>query len=261
MTEAPEVQPPEVAVAPWLELATAVFTGIAAVAAIWAVVIAVRALAVSRETAAVDQLFASFSELIACLQEIGRLGEKLGGMRDGERRSRAVIDGPFQRFLAARSRVDLATEALGLRGPYTESVLNLAHTFAVGVLQADEFGDITRVMIRDDDRSWVTELSWRPTPREEEVLARSLSFLEVRQAKELIDPDAVRLAGLDEWWGKRIADPDYQSGRSVYSIKATYLTQNARLLDDFTREYVQPMCEEALRAVARSTKRMAKPLA
>lgn len=247
--------------APWLELATAVFTGIAAVAAIWAVVIAVRALAVSRETAAVDQLFASFSELIACLQEIGRLGEKLGGMRDGERRSRAVIDGPFQRFLAARSRVDLATEALGLRGPYTESVLNLAHTFAVGVLQADEFGDITRVMIRDDDRSWVTELSWRPTPREEEVLARSLSFLEVRQAKELIDPDAVRLAGLDEWWGKRIADPDYQSGRSVYSIKATYLTQNARLLDDFTREYVQPMCEEALRAVARSTKRMAKPLA
>lgn len=216
---------------------------------------------IARETVAVDHLLGALADVLAELQEIARLGVVLSSQPDGETQSRDVIDGGFQRFLGACARVDLATAALGLRGPYIESVLDVAHQFAVNIKQADEFGEISRGMLRDDsDRSWVRELSWNPSADHVDLLTQSLSFLEVRHAMELIDPAATRLRGLDHWWAKRVNNTGLSGYISVYSIYSSYLDQCSRLLNDFTREYVQPAAENALREVSRTTKRLAKPL-
>jgi hypothetical protein len=247
----------------WLEASMAIFTAIAAVAATWAVVIAVRSLVIAREATAVDQLFGALADVLAELQEVARLGVMLSNQPDGEARSRDVVEGAFQRFLGARARVDLAAAALGLRGPYIDGVLDVAHNFAVNIRQADEFGPISREIIQGDDadRSWVRDLSWSPNAADIEVLAKSLSFLEVRQAMELVDPAVTRLRGLDRWWAERIVEFGRERDRNVYSIYSSYLVQDSRLLADFTREYVQPAAEKALHEVSRTTKRLAKPLA
>lgn len=243
----------------WLDLLSVIFSGAAALGGVVAVIIAVRALTIARESAAVEQLFVSFAEVLAAIQGIGRIGGKLGRLLDGEVRSREAIADTFQTFLAARARADLALEALGLRGDYSDSTLNLAHNFAAGIMQADEFGALSRELAADDliDHSWVDDLSWRPSGPDTDVLAQSMSFQEVRHSKELVSPGVSQLHGLDKWWGERITEDDgYAHERSVYSIKASYLTQTSRLLDDYTREYVQPMFAAAVRRAARSRRRM-----
>ncbi|MCC4907763.1 hypothetical protein [Microbacterium sp. cx-59] len=241
---------------------SAVFSGLAALGGIVAVIVAVRALTIAREAASVEQLFLATGDTLAALQEIGRLGSRLGQVPGGEAQSRDVISEAFERFLAARARVDLCFESLGLAGDYPETVLTLAHNYAAGVLQADEFAGISRDIAADDllDDEWVKELSWKPSGPDVLVLAQSASFQEVRQSLELIPDGVVRLEGLDHWWGARILEHDsYGHARSVYSIDATYLTQTARLIDDFTSEYVQPMFSAGVRQVARSRRKM-KPL-
>jgi len=173
-----------------------------------------------------------------------------------------VISKAFERFLAARARVGLCLESLGLAGDYPETVLTLVHNYAAGVLQADEFAAISRDVAADDllDDEWVNELSWKPSGPDVLVLAQSASFQEVRHSRELVPDGVSQLEGLDRWWGDRILEHDsYGHARSVYSTEAAYLTQTARLVDDFTREYVQPMFSAAVRQVARSRRKM-KPL-
>lgn len=238
---------------------SALFSGIAAVGGIVAVIVAVRALTVTRESASVDQLFAAAGDVLAALQQVGRLGARMGQMPGGETQSRALIGDAFEQFVAARARVDLALESLGLAGDYSGSILDLAHNFAAAVLQADEFSSISRDAIRDyvRDQQWVSELSWKPSGPDVQVLARSASFQEVRESRELLTASVARLERLDYWWGERILQHDgYGHTRSVYSVEATYLTQVSRLVDDFTREYVQPMFSMAVRRVARSRARM-----
>ena len=238
----------------WIDLLTAVFSGVAAVGGIVALGIAIRALAVSRQAVVIEQLFVAFSEVIAALQEIGRAGTLLGLKDGGEPKSRATLDPLFQRFLAARARVDLACEALGVRGAYTEGVLTLANNFAASVLQADEFGPLsrkkTRVQQREAERGWLDLLSWTPTPEEIEVLSHSITLEDVWQSLELVDTSEAVFADLVDWWASRIVDPWVQMPRSVYYVEAPYLVQTSRLLDDYTREILQPMCELALRRVA-----------
>lgn len=236
-----------------------VFSGLAALGGIVAVIIAVRSLTIARETAAVEQLFIALGDLLAALQEIGRLGSKLGQVAGGEAESRDVISTAFERFLAARARADLVRESLGLVGDYPDAVLDLAQNYSAGVLQADEFSAISADIAADDlaSHGWVTELSWTPSGPDIQVLAQSASFQEVRHSLELIPKGTSRLEGIDRWWGERILEHDgYGHARSVYAVEASYLTQTARLLDDFTREYVQPMCSTAVREVARSRKRL-----
>ncbi|WP_392341552.1 hypothetical protein ACQ86L_0835 (plasmid) [Leifsonia sp. P73] len=244
---------------PWLDFFGVIFSGTAALGGVVAVIIAIRALTVARESTAVEQLFGASGDVLAALQEVSRVGSKLGLTPEGEMRTRSEIDDSFQRFMAARARVDLALGALGLRGDYSESVLNVVHNFAVSVRQADEFDGLHRDFATDDltDQSWADELSWSPSGPDRVVLAQSSSFREVRFARELIGAGVTQLRGLDKWWGDRITeDHSYGNERSVYSIDASYLTQTSRLVDDFTREYVQPLFESAVRRVARSSRRL-----
>lgn len=243
----------------FVDALTAVFSGLAALGGIVAVIVAVRALTVAREAASVEQLFISYGDVLGALQEVGRIGSKLGQLPGGEAQSRKAISAAFERFLAARARADLVMESLGLAGDYSGAVLNLAHNYAAGVLQADEFAAISSDITADDlvEHDWVDELSWKPSGPDVRVLARSVSFQEVRHSIELIPDGAARLKGLDRWWGERVLEHDgYGHARSVYSIDASYLTQTARLVDDFTREYVQPMFSAAVRRVATARRKM-----
>lgn len=235
-----------------------VFSGLAALGGIIAVIVAIRALTIAREAAPVEQLFLAFGDVLAALQEIGRLGGRLGSEPNGAARSREVVSDAFERFLSARARADLALKSLGLTGDYPDAVLNLAHNFAAGVRQADEFEAISSDIAADDlaEQEWLSELSWTPSGPDVRVLAQSVSFQAVRYSLHLIPKEATRLQGLDRWWGERILEHDgYGNARSVYSIDANYLTQTARLVDDFTREYVQPMFSAAVRQVTRSRRR------
>jgi len=241
-----------------LDALATIFSGLAALGGIVAVIVAIRALTIAREAAPVEQLFLAFGDVLAALQEIGKLGSKLGGEPDGAARSREVVSGAFERFLSARARADLALEALGLTGDYPDAVLNLAHNYATDVRQADEFEAISNDIAADDlaEHEWLSELSWKPSGPDVPILAQSASFQEVRHSLHLIPDGSPRLQGLDRWWGERILEHDgYGNARSVYSIDASYLTQTARLVDDFTREYVQPMFSAAVRQVARSRRR------
>lgn len=244
----------------FVDALTAVFSGLAALGGIVAVIVAVRALTVAREAASVEHLFISFGDVLAALQEVGRIGSRLGQVPNGEAQSREAISAAFERFLAARARADLVIESLGLAGDYSSAVLNLAHNYAAGVLQADEFAAISSDIAADDlvEHEWVETLSWKPSGPDVRVLAQSVSFQEVRHSIQLIpEGSTTRLKGLDRWWGERILEHDgYGHARSVYSIDATYLTQTARLLDDFTREYVQPMFSTAVRRVATARRKM-----
>lgn len=246
----------------FIDALSAVFSGLAALGAIVAVIVALRALTIAREAASVEHLFLATSGVLASLQQIGRLGSRLGQVPGGEAQSREVIADPFERFLAARARVDLCLESLGLAGDYSSTVLNLAHNYAAGVLQADEFAAISRDNAAEDllNHEWVKELSWKPSGPDMQILARSASFQEVRHSVHLVPDGVTRLNDLDHWWGERILEHEgYGHARSVYSADAAYLTQTARLVDDFTREYVQPMFSAAVRQVARSRRKM-KPL-
>lgn len=242
------------------DIVNLVVGAITAIGSIFAIIIAVIAIRGSHRSASAEQLFTAAGEVIAALQEIEREGGRLGQIEDGEQLSREVVDEPFSRFLAARARVDLAMQALGIDGPYPDAVLTLAHTFAAGVLQADEFAGLHQDFIPDylEDQSWGLELSWTPRESDMEILARSASFTDVRQALVWIPDEPGALGGFDWWWGERILDPDTQQPRSVYWVDSPYVTQVARLVGDFTREFVQPLFAVALSQVGRRTLRAPK---
>lgn len=247
---------------PVIDVLSVLFSGMAALGGVVAVIVAVRALTIAREAASVEQLFIAAGDVLAALQEVGRLGSRLGQIPDGAAQSRTVITEAFERFLAARARVELCLEALGLAGECPDAVLNLANNYAAGVLQADEFAEISQeIAIKDlQENNWVTELSWKPSGPDVQILAQSASFQEVRHSIDLVPDRVMLLKGLDRWWGDRILEHgSYGHARSVYSIDASYLTQTSRLVDDFTSEYVQPLFSRAVRQVARSRRRM-KPL-
>ena len=56
-------------------------------------------------------------------------------------------------------------------------------------------------------------------------------------------------------FGAPLLDPDTQQPRSVYWVDSPYVTQIARLVGDFTREFVQPLFAVALSQVGRRTLR------
>jgi hypothetical protein len=242
-----------------LDVLGVLFSGAAAVGGIIAVIIAVRALTVARESSAYEQLFLASGDVLSSLQRLGRLGAKLGQVPNGHLRSRETMSDAFESFQAARARTELAFDSLGLDGDYSARTLDLASNFAANLLQADEFAGLSEEFAEDDvaDTSWVDELSWKPSGPDVSVLARSAGFLAVRHSIDLVPEGVSQLTGLDKWWGERILEHDgYGHARSVYSVDASYLTQTARLLDDYTREYVQPMLSAAVRRVARSRRRL-----
>lgn len=233
---------------------------ITAIGSTVAIIVAVIAIRGSHRSASAEQLFTAAGEVIAALQEVEREGARLGQIEDGEQLSREVINDPFSRFLAARARVDLAMQALGIDGPYPDAVLTLAHNFAAGVLQAHEFSGLHQDFIPDyvEDQSWGLGLSWTPNDGDMEILARSASFTDVRQALVWLPDEPGALGGFDWWWGERVLDPDTQQPRSVYWVDSPYVTQIARLVGDFTREFVQPLFAVALAQVGTRTLRAPK---
>jgi hypothetical protein len=228
---------------------------ITAIGSIVAIIVAVIAIRGSHRSASAEQLFTAAGEMITALQQIEREGGRLGRIEDGEQRSRDVINVPFSHFLTSRARVDLAMRALGIHGPYSDAVMTMAHNFAAGVLQADEFAELHRESLPYylENQSWGLELSWTPSESDMEILGRSASFAEVRETATWIPDEAGALGGFDWWWGERILDPDSQQPRSVYCVDSAYMTQTARLVGDFTREFVQPLFETALSDVGRRT--------
>jgi hypothetical protein len=233
---------------------------ITAIGSIVAIIVAVIAIRGSHRSASTEQLFIAAGEMIAALQQIEREGGRLGQVEDGEQLSRDVISDPFSRFLAARARVDLAMRALGINGTYPDAVFTMAHNFAAGVLQADEFAGLHEEFIPGylEEQSWGLELSWTPSEDDMHVLGRSASFTEVRQALSWVPDVSGALGGFDWWWGERILAPDSQQRRSVYWIDSAYMTQTSRLVGDFTREFVQPLLELALSEVGKRTIRAPK---
>lgn len=237
----------------WLNAIGALGSAVAAVGAVLAFMVATRALRTAREAVVLDQLLAGFSDLVAQLQGIANTGVQLSQKKGGEYRSREAVGPAFQKYLAAQSRVLLVLGALGTRGDEAEAVLNVANNLAANVLQADEFGTMTRSRRHAGSLFDDVSLSWSPSEPERKVLEQSIYFASLAAAfSDLVPESLMSLRARDRDFAQNVLRGPFDA-RSVYGLSAPYLTQTSRLLDDFTRFVVEPMFERFVKASASRT--------
>jgi len=223
-----------------LEFFTAVASAIAGLGTLAAVWVAVAALKTARRAVLLDQLVYAFSDVVAALQLISRKAVQLDDERGGESRSREMLGDAFHAFATARERAGLILPALGGSTAYPDWLMNAATNLAANLLQADEFAqDFTDPSFRPDS---MDRPSWVIAQEEWEQLKASISYREVVfLISDLGEPASHRPKHnekLERWWGENVINSDWTNARSVYGPRASYFVQSARLLDDFTREYV-----------------------
>jgi hypothetical protein len=245
-----------------VSVAIAASTVAGGVGAVAAVVIAVRALRVNRQGAVAGPLLQAFEELFAsvgALSDTAVLLAKDG--ESGERSSRDALRHDFHRLEVATTKIDLLAHAMSPKDlDYGSWLRDATRNLAVNLLQADEFAGIARDQSRLSSLrtppNWASESDWH-------FLVRSNSFFSVEGLCMDLPPRSLPKGAADphEWWGPRVLRTREDGYLSVYSPEAPYLTQNARLLDDFVREYLLPWAQTFLGngLLGRSPKGIAPP--
>ncbi len=230
-----------------MSLVEATGTAVGGLGAVVAVAVAVRALRATRRGAVAQPLLQAFGELSASITALADRAVQLGALgRDGERQSRSLLAEDFRSLEVANSKIEFLAPSVSRKHlDYGQWLRDVTHNLAANLLQADEFADMARnstdpgfPRLRPD---WVDAADWQ-------FLRRSLSFYSVQGIDHDLPAGALprRVEPLDRWWGMRILRFRHEDPASVYSPTASYLVQNARLLEDFSREYLTPWAQTFL---------------
>lgn len=190
-----------------------------------------------RRAAFTDQLLNAVGEMIGALAELSDAATRLSGQRDGEEASRSVLRDMFSRFARASTRVGILEFSLIGESGYGDWLRSVANNLSADLLQANDFAPIARRVVREsrphDKPIGTSDGDWA-------ILSRSLSYWSVQMVG--LDPPGEVPSGfepLPSWWARKILRAGTEPN-TVYSLDASYFVQIARLLDDFTREYLDP---------------------
>lgn len=190
---------------------------------------------IARRGLVANHLIASLSDMIVALQEVSSAGFKLN-TEELVRQSREYIDPHFNAFKSADSRVSLLLSSV--RSTDDDGLRTVANNLAVNIRQADEWWDLTFDLDDDTLAGYSKE--------EAATLRASRSFQSVvTLAADL--GNSREIVSLQKWWATKILRSAKDSYVSVYSVRASYMTQHTRLLDDFVREYLEPWAEKVVR--------------
>jgi hypothetical protein len=232
-----------------VELVSDLSTALAALASLGAVFIAVKALRATRNAPVADHLLIAYGEMIAALQDLSVQAYALEKSDPSLQTSREVLDPAFRRLTVAEAKLDLLEPPITKQADYGEWVRTVAHNLGTNLRQADEWATL-REDIGDDGFSelrpqGLTDTEWLD-------LRRSASYLSILLLG--LEPPGQRPAGfvaLEPWFRPRVSGYGDGTGwddlHSVYSPHAGYMVQNARLLDDFVREYLIPWARQSVR--------------
>lgn len=231
-----------------MELVSDLSTALAAVASLAAVFVAVKALRATRNAPVADHLLIAYGEMIAALQELSVQAYALEKSDPTLQTSREVLDPAFRRFAVAEAKLELIEPPITKQADYGEWVRSVARNLGANLRQADEW-----VSLREDIGDGISDL--RPdglTDTEWNDLRRSSSYLSVLHVEpEQPGECPAGFVALEPWFRSRVSGfgdgTEWDDRHSVYSPYAGYMVQNARLLDDFVREYLIPWARQSVR--------------